>query len=101
MAEGWLVRVEVEAGKGEITPLVFVVAVADHRDALEAARASSDVTTERARPRAIDEPWPISKVELLAPVDGRTVGQLGIGPGGLWNLYKPSLTDRIHFAERL
>jgi len=81
-------------------PLVFIVAVADHGDAFKAAAASPDVTTERARPRTIDEPWPISKVELLAPVDARTIGRLGIAAGGVWNIYNPPLTDRIQFAAR-
>jgi hypothetical protein len=61
---------------------------------------SSDVAAQVAKPRTISEPWPISKVELLAPVDVRTVERLGMGPGDIWNVYKPKFTDRIQFAVR-
>jgi hypothetical protein len=100
MSAGWLVRVEVEAGRGEVAPFVFIVAVQDHRDAQEAARVSPDVAAQVAKPRTISEPWPISKVELLAPVDARTVERLGMSPGDIWNVHKPPLTDRIQFAVR-
>jgi hypothetical protein len=100
MTDGWLVRVEVEAGKGEATPLVFVVAVHDHRDAMEVAQTSQDVAAERAKPRTVDQPWPIRTVELIAPVDSRTLDRLGLAVGGVWNVYKPPLTERIQFAVR-
>ena len=100
VSAGWLVRVEVEAGRGEFAPFVFVVAVQDHRDAQEAARASPDVAAQVARHRTTGEPWPIANIELLAPVDVRTVERLGMSPGDVWNVHKPPLTDRIQFAAR-
>lgn len=93
-------RVEVEAGRGEITPLVFAVAVEDHRDAIAAARKSLDVEEERGRPRTLSEPWPIFKAEIVAPIDERTIAKLGLRPGELWNVYRPSMTERIQFASK-
>jgi len=92
---GWLVRVEVEAGRGEITPIVFAVAYDDHQEAMLAVRSAPDVARECSRPRVGGEPWPIRGVELVAPVDARTVKQLGLERGELWNVYDPPLTDRI------
>ena len=96
--DGWLVLVEVEAGRGEITPINLIVAIHDHQEAMDAARASADVGRECARPRVGGQPWPISKVELRAPVDVKTIAKLGLGRGEIWNIHNPEMTDRISFA---
>lgn len=100
MADGWLVRVGVEAGRGEITPLVFAVAVDDFQAAVEAARQSPDVAQEQMRPRTLAEPWPISSANIIAPIDARTLEKLGLQEGELWNVYRPEMTERIQFAAR-
>jgi hypothetical protein len=100
MADGWLVRIEVEAGRGEITPLVFAVAIGDHRDAIEAARQSPDVAEEQGRPRTLAEPWPVLSASIIAPIDAKTVEKLRLRPGELWNVYRPKITDRIQFASK-
>lgn len=100
MADGWLVRVEIEAGRGEMTPLVFAVAIGDHQEAIEAARQSPDVAQEQARPRTLAEPWPIFSANIVAPIDARTVEKLNLQPGELWNVYRPEMTDRIRFATK-
>jgi hypothetical protein len=93
--EGWLVRVEVDAGKGEITPIVLALALSDHRAAVEAACNSPDVARLQGRPRTGGQAWPISKVDLIAPIDARTIAQLGLRRGESWNVYDPPLTSRI------
>jgi hypothetical protein len=92
------VRVEVEAGRGEITPLYFAVAVADFQAAIEVARRSPDVEEERARPRTVADPWAILSANLVCPLDARTIGKLGLQPGELWNVNRPPLTDRIRLG---
>lgn len=100
MADGWLVRVEVEAGRGEITPLVFAVAINDFQAAIEAARQSPDVAQEQARPRTLAEPWPIVSANIVAAIDLRTLEKLNLQRGELWNVYRPETTDRIQFATK-
>lgn len=95
MAGGWLVRVEVEAGRGEITPLVFAVAIDDFQDAIAVARQSPDVAREQALPRTLPEPWPIFSANIVAPIDTRTLEKLGLQSGELWNFYRPKMADRI------
>lgn len=98
--DGWLVRVEVEAGKGEVTPLVFVVAAHDHAEAISIAGQASDVQVERQKPRVGNEVWPISKVELVGPVDERTIAQLRLARGEVWNVHRPPPADRIQTTAR-
>lgn len=93
--DGWLVRVEVEAGKGEVTPLLFVVAAHDHAEAKSIAERAPDVEVEQRKPRVGNQGWPISKVELVSPVDERTISQLRLGRGEVWNVHRPPPTDRI------
>jgi len=84
MAGGWLVRVEIEAGRGELQPFVFVVAEPDFRRAIDAARNAPDVT----RPRAAlnNRPPVVAGAALIHPVDAGTVAKLGLAPGQLWNV---------------
>jgi hypothetical protein len=100
MAGGWLVQFEIEAGRGEVTPLVFAVAIEDFQTAIEAARQSPDVAQEQARPRTLAEPWPIFSANMVAPVDTRTLAKLGLQEGELWSVYRPPMTDRIQFAAK-
>ena len=96
MASGWLVRVEVDAGRGEVQPFVFAVAAEDFQQALELAKQAPEVV----RPRASlgDRPPAIQRAELVHPVDARTIDKLELEPGELWNFDDPPLTDRSQFA---
>jgi len=101
MADGWLVRVEIEAGRGEITPLVFAVALKDFQEAIGAAQGAPDVEEERSRPRTLSEPWPILNANIVSPLDARTIAKLGLEHGQVWNVFRPPPTERIAFSSKV
>jgi hypothetical protein len=96
--EGWLVRVEVQAGKGELAPYTYVVAIEDYQAATEAARNAPEITLPRAN--LGNRPPLVERAYILNPVDARTLTQLGLAAGGVWNLHNPPMTDRISFAVK-
>ena len=88
MASGWLVCVEIEAGRGELEPLVLIVAEADGQKAIALAKLAPEV----ARPRFVlgDNSPQVHKISFVHPVDGRTIAKLGLAPGAIWNVDKVS-----------
>jgi hypothetical protein len=48
MNSGWIVQIEIEAGNGELEPLVCAVALADHRAVTAAALGAPEVADPRS-----------------------------------------------------
>ena len=88
MASGWLVCVEVEVGRGELEPLVFVVAEADNQKAVELAKLAPEVTGSRLA--LGNKPPQIYEISFVHPVDERTIAKLGLAPGEIWNVDEAS-----------
>lgn len=84
MAAGWIVLVEVEAGRGELEPLFYAVALSDHRDAMAAAQRAPEVVD----PRIVlgGKAPPIHRCVLIALLRSETVERLGLQSGNLWKL---------------
>ena len=87
-----------EAGRGELRPFLFIVALDDFQKAIEAAKFALEVT--RPLYGHGNRAPPIYAAELVHPVDARTIDELCLAPGQLWNVYDPPLTDWIEFAHR-
>ncbi|TWT09977.1 hypothetical protein [Reyranella sp. CPCC 100927] len=84
MAAGWVILIELEAGRGELEPLLFAVAVEDHREAMAAARQAPDVVQPRA---ALQHRAPtIHDVRLVGSLSRRTIDRLGLAVGDVWRL---------------
>ncbi len=98
MAAGWMVKVEVEAGRGELEPLVFIVALDDFQEAIEAAKRAPEVT----QPRSVlgNQAPSIYAANLVHPVDARTIRQLDLSLGQVWNVNDPPTAERIVFARK-
>ena len=84
MAAGWLVEVEVEAGRGELEPLLYAVALNDHRDAMTAAQNAPEVMA----PRILlgGRAPPVHRCVLIGPLRSETIQRLGLQFGNVWKL---------------